>query len=231
MTDPGIRRPDMHVEDALLSRRSIRAFLPDPVPQAVVRRVLEAARWAPSGSNIQPWKVHVLGGASLRRYSEALLAAAAAGESADMEYHYYPPHWREPFLARRRACGYGLYEAMGVARDDRDGRRAALLRNFEFFGAGTGLLFWIPADLEHGSWLDYGTFIHSISLAAFGWGLAAIAQGALGMYPHVAHAMFGMGDDHTLVGGMSIGWPDAAAEVNRFQPGRVGVDEFAIWLE
>ena len=230
MTDPGLERPDVHVEDAILSRRSIRAFRPDPVPDAVMRRILEAARWAPSGSNIQPWKVHVLNGESLRRYSGALLAAEEAGESADMEYHYYPPNWREPFLARRRACGYGLYDAMGVARDDRAGRRRAQRRNFEFFGAGTGLLFWIPADLEHGSWLDYGTFIHSIVLAAQGWGLAATAQGALGMYPHVAHRMFGIAADHTLIGGMSIGWPDDGDGVNRFQPERVDVDTFTTWL-
>ena len=231
MADPGIARADMHVEDAVLSRRSIRAFLPEPVPDALMRRILEAARWAPSGSNIQPWKVHVLNGETRRRYSGALLAADDAGEDPDMEYHYYPPNWREPFLARRRACGYGLYDAMGIDRGDHAGRRRALRRNFEFFGAGTGLLFWIPADLEHGSWLDYGTFIHSIVLAAMGWGLAATAQGALGMYPHVAHRMFSIGADHTLIGGMSIGWPDGGAGVNRFQPERVDVDAFTTWLD
>lgn len=231
MTDPGRPRPDMHVEDAILSRRSIRAFLPRPVPHATTRRILECARWAPSGSNIQPWKVHVLNGDSRRRYTEALLAAERDGEPSAMEYHYYAPEWREPFLSRRRACGYGLYGAMGVERGDRAGRHAAYLRNFEFFGAETGLLFWIPADLEHGSWLDYGTFIHSISLAARGWGLATIAQGALGEFPHVAHRMFGVGDDFTLVGGMGIGWPDEDAPVNLFQPDRLDVDDFTTWLD
>lgn len=230
MTDPGVPRPGMHVEDAILSRRSVRAFLPEPVPDATMRRILECARWAPSGSNIQPWKVHVLNGESRRRFTEALRAAERGGEPSAMEYHYYPPEWREPFLARRRDCGYGLYRAMGVAREDRAARRAAYLANFDFFGAATGLLFWIPSDLEHGSWLDYGTFIQSISLAARGWGLATIAQGALGEYPHVAHAMFGVGDDHKLVGGMGIGRPDEAAPVNRFQPGRLDVDEFTTWL-
>lgn len=231
MTDPGIPQPDMHAEDALISRRSIRAFEDRPVPDDLMRRVLEAARWAPSGSNIQPWKVHVLNGDARQRYTDAVLAAEQNGEAREMEYHYYAPEWREPFLARRRACGFGLYGAMGIARDDREARHDAFVSNFKFFGAATGLLFWIPSDLEHGSWLDYGTFIQSISIAARGWGLSTIAQGALGEFPHVAHNMFDIGDDFTLIGGMSIGWPVEDAPVNLFQPDRVDVDEFTIWLE
>ena len=231
MTDPGTTRPEMHVEDAILSRRSIRSFQPDPVPAGLMRRILECARWAPSGSNIQPWKVHVLNGRTRRDFTEALLAAERNGESDAMEYHYYAPKWREPFISRRRACGYGLYAAMGIAREDRTRRRDAYLANYDFFGAGTGLLFWIPADLEHGSWLDYGTFIHSISLAARGWGLTTIAQGALGEFPHVAHRMFEVGSDYKLVGGMSIGWPKEDAPVNRFQPDRLDIDDFTTWLD
>lgn len=231
LTDPGIARADMHVEEAILTRRSIRAFLDKPVPKPLLRRLLEVARYAPSGSNIQPWRVHVLTGKSLTGYTEALLAAARNGEPQAMEYNYYAPEWREPFLARRRACGFGLYGAMGIAREDKDARREAFERNYRFFGAPAGMLFWIPTDLEHGSWLDYGTFIHSISLAARGLGLSTIAQGALGDYPHVGHTMFGMGDDYILIGGMSIGWPDPDEPVNGFQPERIDVDEFTTWLE
>jgi nitroreductase len=231
LTDPGMPRADMHVEDAILSRRSIRAFLPKPVPQKLLRRLLEVARWAPSGSNIQPWRVHVLTGRSLTALSEAMIAAARAGEPRDMQYHYYAPQWREPFLTRRRACGFGLYGAMGIDRGDMEGRRVAFERNYFFFGAPAGMLFWIGRELEHGSWLDYGTFIHSISLAARGFGLSTIAQGALGEYPHVAHKMFGIGDDHILIGGMSIGWPDPDAPVNGFQPDRTPVDDFATWMD
>ncbi len=230
MTDPGSPRLEMHVEDAILSRRSVRAFRPDPVPDDLMRRILECARWAPSGSNIQPWQVHVLNGETRRRYTEEMIAAEASGEPGPMEYHYYAPEWREPFLSRRRACGFGLYGAMGIGRDDRAGRKAAYLRNFDFFGAGTGLLFWIARDLEHGSWLDYGTFIHSISLSARGWGLSTIAQGALGEFPQVAPRMFGIGDDRILIGGMSIGWPDENAPANLFQPERLDIDEFTTWL-
>lgn len=231
LTDPGIPVRDCHVEEALLSRRSIRAFLPEPVPHATLRRLLDVARWAPSGSNIQPWKVHVLTGASLDRFRTALLAASRAGEPQAMEYHYYAPQWREPFLARRRACGFGLYESMGVKRDDRPGRQRAQERNYEFFGAPAGMLFWIPSDLEHGSWMDYGMFIYSIVLAARGLGLSSIAQGALGEYPHVAHRMFGVGDDHKLIGGLSIGWADPDAPVNLFQPDRIAVDDFTTWMD
>ena len=231
MTDPGVLRADVHAEDALISRRSIRAFEYKPVPDDLIRRILEAARWAPSGSNIQPWKVHVLNGNALQKYTDAMLAAERNGEPREMEYHYYAPEWREPFLARRRDCGFGLYGAMGIARDDRKARHDAFVSNFKFFGAATGFLFWIPSDLEHGSWLDYGAFIQSISIAARGWGLSTIAQGALGEFPHVAHRMFDIGDEFTLIGGMSIGWPVEDAPVNLFQPDRIDVDEFTTWLD
>ena len=231
MTDPGVPRIDMHVEDAILSRRSVRAFLPDPVPRTMLRRLLEVARYAPSGSNIQPWRVTVLTGDSLTAYSDALLSAARAGEPRAMEYHYYAPEWREPYLGRRRACGFGLYSVLGIAREDRDARRAAFEENYRFFGAPAGMLFWIPGDLQHGSWLDYGMFIYTIALAARGYGLSTIAQGALGECPHVAHRMFGIGGDYTLIGGMSIGWADPDADVNLFQPARIGVDEFTTWCD
>jgi len=231
LTDPGVERRDCHVEEAILSRRSVRAFLPDPVPAPLLRRLLEVARWAPSGSNIQPWKIHVLTGASQARLSEALFAAMRNKEPREMEYHYYAPVWREPFLARRRACGFGLYGAMGIACEDTAARSAAFARNYAFFDAPAAMLFWIASDLEHGSWMDYGMFIHSLALAARGFGLATIAQGALGAYPHVAHRLFGVGPDFKLIGGMSLGWADPDAPVNAFQPDRLAVDDFTTWLD
>lgn len=230
LTEPDETRADIGVEEAILSRRSIRAFQYKPVPDDLMRRILEVARWAPSGANIQPWKVHVLNGEARKKFTDAVIAAEKNGEPRDMQYHYYPTEFRDEFLARRRACGFGLYGAMGIAREDREGRHEAFLNNFRFFGAATGLLFWIPSELEHGSWLDYGTFIQSISIAARGWGLATIAQGALGEFPHVAHSMFDVGDDYILIGGMSIGWPVEDAPVNLFQPDRIDVDQFTTWL-
>lgn len=231
MTAPETPAQDVTVQDAILSRRSVRAFLPDPVPHDLLRRLMEIARYAPSGSNIQPWKVHVLTGNGLTRFTDAVIAAADAGEAQEMEYHYYAPEWREPFLARRRACGFGLYGALGVERKDMAARKEAFYRNYRFFGAPAGFLFWIPSDLEHGSWLDYGMFIYTIALAARDYGLSTIAQGALGEYPHVAHRMFDVGDDYKLIGGMSIGWADPDAPVNLFQPARIDVDEFTTWVD
>jgi len=231
LTDPGLPRRALHVEEAVLERRSARAFLPTEIPRSALRRILEVARWAPSGSNIQPWKVHVLTGDALARFSAALLAAMHNGEPRKMEYDYYMPKWREPYLARRRECGFGLYAANGVRREDMAGRTRVQERNYVFFGAPAGMLFWIPSDLGHGSWLDYGMFIHTITLVARAYGLATIAQGALGECPHVAHRMFGVGDDFKLIGGLSIGYADPNDPVNRFQPSRIDIDEFTTWLE
>lgn len=230
MTDPGITRADLHVEDAVLMRRSIRAFKPDAVPKGLLRRLLEAARYAPSGANIQPWEVSVLTGKSLARYSEEMMAGFANDPSGHkMDYAYYAPDWREPFQARRYACGFGLYETRGIARGDREGRRDSFLENFRFFGAPSVLLFWIPKDLAMGAWLDYGMFIQNIALLAQGWGLASIAQGALGQHSDVARNITGMPKGHILLCGMSIGWPDLANKLNAYQPGREPVDGFTTW--
>lgn len=230
MTDPGVERAEMHVEDAILMRRSIRAFKPDPVPKPLLRRLLEAARWAPSGANIQPWEVSVLTGDALARYSDGLLREFAENPSGHkMDYAYYSPEWREPYLARRYACGFGLYEIRGIERGDRDGRRESFLENFRFFGAPAVMLFWIPKDLAMGAWLDYGMFIQNIALLAQGWELAAIAQGALGQHSDVARGITGMSKDHILLCGMSVGWPDLKNAVNAYQPGREPVDGFTTW--
>ena len=159
----------MTVEEAIAGRRSIRAFLPKPVPRELIERVLAIAGRAPSGSNVQPWQVWVLRGRRARRDRAArLVGRYDRGEVEQREYNYYPVKWREPYLARRRACGWGLYGTLGIGREDKDRMHAQHARNYAFFDAPVGLIFSIDRDLEKGSWLDYGMFLQSIMVAARG---------------------------------------------------------------
>ncbi|WP_459615056.1 nitroreductase [Bordetella sp. 2513F-2] len=215
------------VEHAITSRCSVRGFLPDPVAPATIRRILAAAARAPSGSNIQPWKVHVLTGAARDALSRALLAAHERGEPERREYQYYPVNWRSPYLERRRETGWGLYSLLGIAKGDRAASARQHGQNYVFFGAPCVLIFTIDADLGQGSWLDYGMFLQNIMVMARGCGLDTCAQAALANYPDIVRRQLGIPGDQVVVCGISLGYRDPAAPANRYRTRRIPVDEFA----
>jgi nitroreductase len=216
----------MDVFEAMATRRSIRGFLPDPVPRATIEAILAAASRAPSGSNIQPWKVRVTTGAEKARLSAALHAAHDAGATVPRDYHYYPRNWREPYLGRRRKVGWGLYALAGVARGDQAAGHAQRARNFDFFGAPVGLFFTIDRDLEQGSWLDTGMFLQNVMLAARGFGLDTCAQAAFCDHHDVVRAHLGIPDDEALVCGMSLGRADPDEPTNALVTEREPVSTF-----
>lgn len=216
----------MDVLEAIASRRSVRGFLPDPVPRAVIEAILTAAARAPSGSNIQPWKVRVTQGAEKARLSAALLAAHDAGATVARDYHYYPRHWREPYLARRRKVGWDLYRLAGVARGDQAAGHAQRGRNFTFFGAPVGLFFSLPRDLEQGSWLDTGMFLQNVMLAARHFGLDTCPQAAFCDHHDVVRAHLGIPEDEALVCGMSLGFADPAEPANALATERAPLADF-----
>ncbi|NYT37836.1 nitroreductase [Allopusillimonas soli] len=214
------------VTRAITSRRSVRGFLPRPVEHAVLCEILRAAAHAPSGSNIQPWKVHVVQGEVRDRLSRALLQAHEEGRPAQREYQYYPVSWREPYLARRRETGWGLYSMLGIKKGDREASAVQHGRNYVFFDAPVVLLFTIDDDLEKGSWLDYGMFLQSIMVAARGHGLHTCPQAALANYPDIVKEILGIAQDQTIVCGISMGYEDPDCVANRYRPDRIGLDEF-----
>lgn len=216
----------MHVHEALRQRGSTRAFLRDPVPRAAVERVLAAAAFAPSGSNIQPWRVHVVTGRARDALCAEVTAAAASGPEPPWPYFYYPQQWREPYLARRRACGWGLYSLLGIQRGDRANADAQRLRNFALFDAPVGLFFYLDADLELGSWLDCGMFVQSVMLAALDEGLATCPQAAWLPFHEIVARHVGAEPEQRLVTGMALGWPDRDAPVNGYRPAREPVASF-----
>jgi len=219
------------VDRAIRTRRSIRGFLPDPVPRETIARLLELAGTAPSGSNIQPWRVHVVTGEALRRLKADLLARHEGHAPEEREYEYYPVKWRAPYLERRRAVGWKLYELTGVARGDREAGHRQRGRNYDFFGAPVGLVFTIDDDLEKGSWLDCGMFLQTFMIAARGHGLDTCPQAAIANYPAVLRRHLPIGATETIICGMALGHADPAEPANRLEPGREPLEAFATFHE
>ncbi len=203
--------PAAVVDAAITSRRSIRAFLPDPIPRQTIEDILRVAARAPSGTNTQPWKVHVLTGAALRALSAEILAIyadpAQLAQCKD-DYSYYPEKWVEPYLARRRKVGWDLYGLLGIGRADKDKIAAQHARNYRFFDAPVGLIFSIDRVMAQGSWLDYGMFLQNIMVAARARGLDTCPQAAFVQFHELLRSRLGIGADHAIVCGMSLGRAD-----------------------
>jgi len=214
------------IHQAITSRKSTRTFLAKAIDRKVLDELLLIAGSAPSGSNIQPWQVHVVSGAARDRLSAALLAAHQSGEPSAREYEYYPLTWRSPYVERRRAAGWGLYSLLGIEKGDHGATARQHGRNYEFFGAPVVLIFTIDQDLQTGSWLDYGMFLQTIMIGARGYGLHTCPQAALANYPHIVKEQLGISDTRIVVCGMSIGYEDPTQDVNEFQPARMALEEF-----
>ncbi|MGV6873982.1 nitroreductase [Pseudochelatococcus sp. B33] len=222
---------DNIVLEAIRSRRSIRAFLPDPVPIPVIEELLAVAARAPSGSNIQPWQVIVVTGAALRELGAELVAAALAGEPGQRTYHYYPRHWREPYLARRRQVGWALYRSLGIERGEHEKMARQHARNFAFFDAPAGLFFTMDRDMEAGSWLDLGMFLQNLMIAARGIGLDTCPQAAFADYHARIGARLAIPPERQLIVGMALGRARPDASENLFETPREPVQNFARFVE
>lgn len=203
---------------ALVSRRSVRGFLPLPVPRATIDGILALAARAPSGTNCQPWKVYVCTGAVREALSAELLAAhdaaAAGAREHTEEYVYYPKTWRDPYLTRRRKLGWDYYGVMGIARGDRAATHAQHAKNYRFFGAPVGLFFTLDRELEQGSWLDCGMFIEGVMIAARAYDLHTCPQAAFTPFHRIVRRHLAIPDSEILLCGMALGVIDENAREN-----------------
>jgi nitroreductase len=221
----------MHVRDAVASRFSCRAFLPTPVPLATVRDIVDRAARAPSGGNLQPWRVHALAGAPLEDLKARIRPSAPTnprGEGA--EYQVYPEPLKEPYSARRRDVGAKLYHAIGIAREDRAARYRQYARNFELFGAPVGLFFSIDRTMGPPQWSDLGMFVQTVMLLARGEGLHTCGIEAWTHWHKTVSACLDLPDEHMLFCGMALGYADPAAPINAWRAPRDGVDGFAAFF-
>ena len=222
------------VDAAITSRRSIRAFLPTPVPRATVEALLQVAARAPSGTNSQPWRVYVLTGGA--RDSLSAKMCAAYDDPVERarhveEYAYYPTEWVSPYIDRRRKVGWDLYGLLGIAKSDKAGMHAQHRRNYEFFGAPVGLMFTMDRVMRQGSWLDFGMFLQNIMVAARGRGLDTCPQAAFTQFHRIITEHVGAAPEEQLVCGMSLGHADPAAVENTLVTEREPVERFTRFLE
>lgn len=222
----------MKVSQALHTRKSVRAFKPDPVSRATVETLLTLAARAPSGGNLQPWKVHVLLGAAkdelVRRTKARMIENPRGGVP---EYHIYPPELTEPYKTRRFVVGEQMYATMGIARENKAGRLQQFVRNWEFFGAPVGLIFSIDRQMQQGQWSDLGGFLQSIMLLAREYGLATCAQEAWAPFHEVVRDYLKVPQEEIIFCGMALGYPDDSAPINSLVSERAPLSEWAVIRE
>jgi nitroreductase len=217
------------VDWAIVSRRSIRAFLPTPVPRGEIEAILEVARHCASGVNTQPWQVHVLTGAAKERVSTAIAQAyddPSLFAQLDEPYDYYPREWVSPYIDRRRKIGWDLYSLLGIAKGDKPRMHAQHGRNYRFFDAPVGLIFTIDRVMQQGSFIDYGMFLQSFMVAARARGLDTCPQAAFTTFHQVIARELGIPGEQLLVCGMSLGYADPSRVENSLVSEREPVSSF-----
>lgn len=229
--DPKTRhQPCRDADEAIITRQSIRAFLPRPVPRATVEEILRVAARAPSGTNIQPWRVHVVAGEVKETLTRRILAVFDDPEESrkhTREFAYYPEKWASPFIERRRKIGWDMYGLLGIGKGDFEKTHRQHGRNYEFFGAPVGLMVTMDRTMERGSMIDTGMFLQNIMIAARARGLDTCPQAAFLDYHRIIAEVLGLPDNEMLLCGMSLGWADTEAVINTLQTEREPVAGFA----
>jgi nitroreductase len=218
----------MTITEALRRRISVREFLPRPLPKELVREILDTARWAPSGGNLQPWKVIAVAGAARTAVVElARRIHAAEGPDESTERPVYPPNLWEPYRTRRYKLGEDMYALLGIPRSDRSARLARFERNYEMFGAPVELFFVIDERMGHAQWAHLGMFMQSIALAAVERGVSSCMQEAWATLRHSLQVHFALDEHEMIYCGMALGYADESAAVNSLRSDRAPVEEFA----
>jgi nitroreductase len=216
----------MQFDDVVRARRSIRAFRSEPVPEAMIRELLQTASLAPSGTNIQPWKVHVVTGDTRRRLEEEVLAHRETRPDDDKAEFARSAKRKEPYISRMRALGKDMYGRIGIPRGDEAASWRQWGRNYSFFDAPVGLIFTIDKELDSMSFLDIGMFMQTFMLAAKDRGLDTCAQGAWNLFWSATRRILSIPDDEYIIAGMALGYADIDDPVNGLIAPREPLDQF-----
>jgi nitroreductase len=223
---------DTAVLDAITSRRSVRGFTDALVPRETIETILEASARAPSATNTQPWRVHVLTGGAKERLTSAIMAERATGAAEPApEYPYYSTEMPEPYLSRRRAIGWRLYGLLGIGKGDRAGARAWHDQNYRFFGASVGMIFTLDRRLGLGAYIDLGMFMQNIMTAARGLGLDTCPQAAFAGYHAIIRQQLALPAEDIVICGMALGWEDTNAVANQVVADREPLVNFAVFSQ
>jgi nitroreductase len=223
------QKPEQALPALLSERHSCRAYLPQPVEDTVIMRILELAQRTASWCNSQPWQVLITRGEGTERFRRALYEHAA-GAKPDPDFAF-PREYRGVYLERRRECGFQLYESVGIARGDRVAYARQGLENFRFFGAPHVAIITTDEPLGIYGAIDCGAYVSNFMLAAQSQGIASIAQAALATQSRFIRAYFGLGEDRRVVCGISFGYEDRAHPANQFRTSRVKLDDVVTWID
>jgi nitroreductase len=219
----------MEVERALRVRRSVRGFLPKPIPSEVLARIFEQAQLAPSWCNIQPWRVWVTSGERTARLKAKLTEAASRGmPQPEVEF---PIDYPEPYNTRRRECGAALYGAMSIARDDKAGRYAAWMRNYVAFDAPHVAIVGIDRRFGLYAALDVGCWLEALLLCATSEGVSTCAQASLSGYPAITREELGIPDEIVILFGIALGYEDPSVAANACRTDRQPLDANVRFVE
>ena len=211
--------------EAITSRRSIRAFTDQEVPDELIASILHDAARAPSGTNIQPWNVIVLQGKARNDLVDAAQAAFDAGDKQSQD-RYYPIEFVEPYLARRRKIGWDMYGLLGIERGEYEKMAAQHRKNYEFFGAPVGIFLTLHETMQAGGWMDLGLYMANIMTIAREHGLHTCPQAAWQEFGHIVHEHLALADDQEVVVGLALGYEDTDAPVNSLRTERASLEEF-----
>jgi nitroreductase len=217
----------MHIDEALTKRRSARAFRPDPVPREIVEDILRIAARAPSGTNVQPWKIHVVAGEVRERLEREVLAHRETRPPDEKAEFARTSKRKEPYISRMRKLGKDMYTLLGIPRGDQDANWRQWGRNYQFFDAPVGLILTIDKDLDMMSYVDVGMFAMAIMLAAKARGLDTCAQGAWNNYWTVTRRILNVPEDQYIIFGISLGYADEDQPVNTLVADREPMEDFA----
>ena len=222
------------VDSIIRGRRSVRGFLPTPIPKETILEILDVAARAPSGTNTQPWQVTIVTGEKKESLSRELISTAldsTRNAGHQQEYSYYPEKWISPYIDRRRKVGYDLYGLLGIAKGEKELMELQFTRNYAFFDAPVGLFFTIDRILGQGSWLDYGMFLQNVMLAARARGLDTCPQAAFCKYHRIIARHLEIPESQMLVCGMALGIKDQSRVENTLSTERESALNFARFLE
>ena len=220
----------MKVSEALLQRKSVRAFTHQEVDKLLIKNILISAGFSPSGVNSQPWCVHVLSGQSKLTLQALIEKEFRKGVKMNMDYQYYPIEWVEPYRSRRKECGLQMYSALNISREDKQQQQDQWAANYRSFDAPVMMLFSMDAVFDTGSYLDFGIFLQSLMLAVTEQGLATCPQVSLSEYPDIVKPFIKIASDAQLICGMALGYEDTLAAINHYRTSRVPIDDWVTFL-
>ena len=221
----------MNIKQLIESRYSVRSFLDKDVDFKKVKSILDTANSAPSGGNIQPWKVYVLGKNSKNELVTQALNNYDTGVQEDIEYEIYPKPLAEEYKQRRSQCAADMYDALSIARDDIDTRLKQVRENFKFFGAPIGMIVTIDKSFAQNGWGHVGMFLQNLWLTAINEGLGVCLQESWSIYPKTVKKVIDSPDNEMIWCGIAMGYPNNEDPINNYRTSRDSLDSFASFID